>query len=530
MQSPALLRSFPARALAAWAVSLLWLACSGGDLTEPGTGDIVVRTATVGVPPDAGGYTIASDGGEPQPIGANGAVTVAALAAGPHTVRLAGVPEICTLAGENPRTVTVPADGSVEVTFEITCSPPPGAVTVTVSTTGLVPDPDGYALQVDRGPDLPIGANATLVLPALPPGPHALQLNGVAPNCAIAGDNPRTIEVAAGIPLTVEFTVTCEVGMLRWTEMASGTGADLPDVWGTAATDVFVVGEIETDDGGGVASVVQRYDGTAWTRQFRQTDLRLRGVWGSSATDVYAVGFRFFTSAAVVLHYDGTEWSESQNFVGEFEDFRFDAVWGSSATDVFAVGTAVAGEFGRTLIVRYDGSTWRRMRVPASPAPSLNDVWGSGATDVYAVGLDQTTDPSTGVVLRFDGAAWTPALEEEGLVLNGVWGSSATDVFTVGFQVVEVSGEFEVTGAVWHFDGTGWSRMAVPAAGVLHEVWGSSSTDVYAVGEDGLLLHYDGTGWTESRPSAQTLLGVWGSSPADVFLVGNRGTILHGTP
>ncbi len=527
MQSPTHPRSSQARAIATWAVSLLSVGCGGADITEPEPGDVVVRTETAGAPSDAAGYTIRIEGEDPSPIGANGTVTVAALVAGSRTVELADVPAECTVDGDNPRSVIVPSGGSVQLTFTVTCPLPPGAVTVTTITTGFLPDPDGYTLQVDRAPALPIGINATVVLPQLAPGPHALQLNGVAPNCTVADSNPRTVEVLAGAPLAVEFAVACVVGTLRWTEMTSGTTADLPDVWGSGPADVFTVGEVETTDGGGVASLILHYDGSAWSQQFRQPDLQLRGVWGSAGNDVFAVGFPLLTSGAVVLRYDGIGWAESQRFVSDFEEFSFSEVWGSSATDVFAVGTAFDGEFGRTLIFHYDGRAWQRMAPPASTSPSLNDVWGSSATNVYAVGFDQESDPSTGVVLRYDGAAWAPALQEENLLLNGIWGSSPTDVFATGFTVND---DFEVSGAVVHFDGTKWSHMTLPAVGLLQKVWGSGPTDVYAVGDDGLLLHYDGVSWTETHPTTRTLIGVWGSSPADVFLVGNRGTILHGAP
>ncbi len=527
IQSPAAPRTFPARAFATWAVSLLWLAaCKGDDLTAPTTGAIVVTTATAGVPPEAGGYTVVVDAGNPRPIGANGAITVTDLIAGPHTVQVAGVSAACTVSGDNPRTVGVTVGASVDVTFAITCPGSPGAITVTTTTTGLVPDPDGYQLQTDGDPAVvAIGTSATLVLPALAPGTHTLQLNGVAPNCTVGGENPRTIEVVAGAPITVDFTVACAIGTLRWTQAASGTTADLPDVWGTGAADVFVVGEL--DSSGDVASVVVHYDGTSWRRQFRQSDLQLRGVWGSSPADVYAVGFHFFTTGAVVLHYDGTRWTQVQNFVSQFEDFFFFGVWGSSGTDVFAVGSAFDGQFERTFIAHFDGVSWQRMPGPAKSAPGLNDVWGSGPTDVYAIGRDETSAPAKGVILHYDGAEWSPVLREESLLLNGVWSSSATDVFAVGF---EIGPQSEVSGAVRHFDGTAWSRMPLPAVGVLHEVWGSSASDVYAVGDDGLLLHYDGTAWTESRPTRRSLLGAWGSSASDVFLVGNGGLILHGTP
>ena len=527
MRSPQTFCCFSARAVTTWAVSLLWVSCNGEDLAAPPTGDLVVRTVTQAPPTGLDGYSVSVDAGEPQPIGVNGAITVAGLPAGDHTIELSGVPGGCVLAGDNPRTATVPADGRTEVDFDVVCALPVGAVTVTTTTTGPAPDPDGYTVQVDAGTELPIPANGTLTLPELSPGAHSLLLTGVAANCTVDGDNPRAVEAVAGEPVAVAFAVACVVGTLSFTEMTSGTNAFLAEVWGAAGSDVWAVGEVESDGGDNVASEILHYDGAEWQQALRQNDLRLRGVWGSSATDVFAVGFHFLVPGAVVYHYDGTQWTQTENFLSPSEELALMAVWGSSASDVFAVGVAFDGRFQLSLIEHYDGSGWRRMDPPAEIAPRLSDVWGSGPADVYAVGFDDVGDPGPAVIIHYDGNVWSSVLEEENLRLNAVWGSSSTDVFAVGF---EVDDDFNVISTVRHFDGSGWTRMEVPADGVLQDVWGSSSTDVYAVGDDGLLLHYDGTEWTGSRPTRRTLLGVWGSSAADVFLVGDLGTIAHGAP
>jgi hypothetical protein len=506
---------------------LLWVSCGGEDIVAPETGDLVVRTVTEAPLAGLEGFTVSVDGGEAQAIGVNATITVAGLQAGDHSIALAGIPQGCILTGDNPRSAKVPAGGRTEVDFDVVCELPVGAVTVTSATSGLVQDPDGYTVQVDGGIDLPIPTNGSLILSGLSPGSHSLLLAGIAPNCTVGGENPRAIETVPGQPLAVAFDVACVVGTLSFTAMTSGTNADLPEVWGAAANDVFAVGEFETQGGASVGSLVLHFDGTEWKSQYRQDDLRLRSVWGSSATNVLAVGFHFLAPGAAVLRYDGTQWTQTQNFVSLSEDLALMGVWGSSASDVFAVGVAFDGRFSQSLIVHYDGTGWRRMDPPAETAPRLNDVWGSAANDVYAVGREEVRDPPQAVILHYDGTAWAPVLEEENLLLNAVWGSSATDVYAVGFEVDE---DFNVTGSVRHFDGSSWTRVDVPADGVLQDVWGSSPTDVYIVGDDGLLLHYDGTGWTPSHPTRRTLLGVWGSSAADVFLVGDRGTIEHGAP
>lgn len=90
-----------------------------------------------------------------------------------------------------------------------------GAIAVTVSTAGanIDPDPDGYALSVDGGPDKAVGVNATVTVADLPTGNHQVRLDGVASNCSVAGANPRSVDVIdyakAPSPVSVLFSVSC---------------------------------------------------------------------------------------------------------------------------------------------------------------------------------------------------------------------------------------------------------------------------------------------------------------------------------
>ncbi|MGH7525877.1 MAG: hypothetical protein ACREMX_04160 [Gemmatimonadales bacterium] len=490
------------------------LTCSA---PPPAPGVLRVITTTSGDPaPDS--YLITLDGQAPQPIGVNADLEVINVAAGVHTVELSGLTGDCVVADGNPRTVAVPSGGTVEVTFSITCGPGTGSLLITTATSGSFLDPDGYTVRLDGGSEQAIGINATLVLSNVPAGPHTVELSSVASNCQAEGGNVGSVTVVAGLQATVPFSLMCTApGVQRWTPMPSGTGADLPDIWGSSGSDVFTVGESITDEE--LASVVLHYDGNRWLQQFRQENLAFRGVWGASGTEVFAVGDQFADVA--IFRYDGRSWSEmAVPGANEGEERFLESVWGSSATDVFAVGSVFDGLFETALILRYDRTRWTVMRVPGDLPPRLADVWGSAADDVYAVGeTDPTAGPSTGMILHFDGGGWSLAFEEAGVSLKAVWGSSRSDVFAVGSE-----------GAILHYDGSRWSRMTSPTSGILFEIWGSSATDVFAVGDNGIILHYDGTSWTATTPTTNTLLGVWGSSPSDLFAVGNGGTILHGTP
>jgi len=179
----------------------LAVVCADGTLT--------VTTATSGTSGDPDGYAFAIGSGAARPIGASATVSVARVAAGATTVALSGVAAGCAVGGENPRPVTVPVDGTVEVSFAVTCSAGTGALEVTTASTGSPPDPSGYTLTVDRGAALAIGANATHTIDGLAPGAHSVALGGLAGNCAVQGQNPRGVTVTADQTTPLTFTVQC---------------------------------------------------------------------------------------------------------------------------------------------------------------------------------------------------------------------------------------------------------------------------------------------------------------------------------
>src|SRR5205823_7352005 len=96
--------------------------------------------------------------GTSQPIGANATVTVT-VTSGDYQVSLSGVPSNCTVSGANPRTVTVPANGTGPTTFSVSCTAPTttGTLSVTTATTGQN-IPASYTLNV-TGPSFPTGTS-----------------------------------------------------------------------------------------------------------------------------------------------------------------------------------------------------------------------------------------------------------------------------------------------------------------------------------------------------------------------------------
>jgi hypothetical protein len=213
-----------------WAAPLTWLGCGGGgtDITLP---SLTITTATGGVELDADGYSVAVDGGSPRAIGLDATVTVDPLSDGQHMVELSGVAANCS-ATNNPRTVTVSAGATTAADFSITCGPNAGSLAVTTTTSGAGSDPDGFSLTVDGLDRGGIGVNAIVSLADLTPGIHSVGLTGLAANCLIAGDNPRSATVTLGQATPVGFTITCVAppgsGSVQITAATTGRSLD-PD-------------------------------------------------------------------------------------------------------------------------------------------------------------------------------------------------------------------------------------------------------------------------------------------------------------
>ena len=228
--------------LAAVSVQSLWLGCSGdggGDVTAPEVGTLDVSTETQGVDQDPDGYTVAVDGTAPRSIAANGTLRFEALSRGVHSVVLTGAARNCTVADDGSTTVEVVRGETATVRFVVTCSVATGAIEVTTST-GANADADGYALLVDGADVQTIGANATVTLSPLSAGTHTVGLSGIAANCQVQGDNPRSIEVTAGRTAAVALAIACDppapaTGSLTIT--TATTGASLPSGGYTVSVD-----------------------------------------------------------------------------------------------------------------------------------------------------------------------------------------------------------------------------------------------------------------------------------------------------
>ncbi len=220
-----------------WAAPLAGLACGGDGGTDVVLPSLRITAVTSGVELDSDGYTVSVDGQPPQPIGPNSSLTVDRLAGGQHTIELSGIASNCAVGGENPQSVNITPGATATVGFVITCSPAApsvGSIQVQTATSGSGTDPDGFSLLLDGVDRGAIGMSATSTVGDLTAGSHTIGLTGLAANCQVSGDNPRSVTVLAGGAIQVAFAVTCTAaGPTTGTlEIATVTTGPSPDADG----------------------------------------------------------------------------------------------------------------------------------------------------------------------------------------------------------------------------------------------------------------------------------------------------------
>lgn len=276
-----------------------------------------------------------------------------------------------------------------------------------------------------------------------------------------------------------------------------------------------------------------------------------------SDAECWAVGYHAsFDAQTLVERWDGSAWTivTSPNVVPATTYNVLRGVACASPTDCWAVGFASDGTTARTLVERWDGSSWTITSSPNVGTFSvLRDVTCVSTTRCWAVGysVNEVGQAQT-LTQRWDGAAWsvvsspsTSPLQNNYLL--GVSCPSASDCWAVGYVIVQ---NVPAMTLIERWDGTSWSVTLSPNTSPLHDnvlksVTCASSSDCWAVGDfaplgvgtpfgtlgvnrvhQTLIERWDGTSWTvassaNSGPSQHNLLeGVHCASPTQCWAVG----------
>jgi len=105
-------------------------------------------------------------------------------------------------------------------------SGPDTHITVTAQTEGTQVDADGYSVQVGASSPSALAANGSITVSGVATGAVSVTLNGIAPNCAVTGDNPVTVQVQSGQQATAAFHVVCTATPGKSYRIAFMTNAD----------------------------------------------------------------------------------------------------------------------------------------------------------------------------------------------------------------------------------------------------------------------------------------------------------------
>lgn len=319
-------------------------------------------------------------------------------------------------------------------------------------------------------------------------------------------------------------------------------GNDLHNVWGTAANNVWAVGE---------RGVILHWNGTDWAGVPSPTTAALYGLHGSGPADVWAVG-----AGGVTVHFDGQSWREVLLPVPTTGKSLI-AVWSLGPTDAWAVGT-------EGLVVRWNGSGWSAPAIMEFGSPlnrRLMGIWGFAPDDVWVIG--------EGVLLQWDGRAWKITRAPEAPV------GYATSIFARGRNDVWLTDGYSYEGALTHWNGTTWEKVLpyrghyftfvtgdgtadgfwtlarataygqegliarrgpgrAPSDTVfddnLARIWVAGPDQAWGVGMRGFLYRWNGQRWEpfNGRPTPRTF-GLWGYGPGNVWAINSAGHVLHFT-
>lgn len=243
----------------------------------------------------------------------------------------------------------------------------------------------------------------------------------------------------------------------------------------------------------------------------------LTAVSAQRACDVWTVGFQQVGVITETLteHWNGLTWTPmpSSSPGGSSNDSNFAAVAVKSSTDAWAVGHYSNGTANQTLIELLSGGTWEQVSSP-DPAGSAHDNFLSGvaitsAKNAWAVGTYFPSLAARTLIERWNGTTWRQQASSslKGSELFGVAATSASNAWAVGSYIDSHNASQTL---ILHWNGTSWKRVPSPAPGGststsgLSAVAVSSASNAWAVGDyfakgvvKSLILHWNGKAWKQ---------------------------------
>jgi hypothetical protein len=197
-----------------------------------------------------------------------------------------------------------------------------------------------------------------------------------------------------------------------WSQVASPSpdSSGLEGVTAISPTDAWAVGA--TVDGTTHTSLILHWNGTAWSQVTIPAlgpSPVLNGVTAISPTDAWAFGSA--GNRDLTLHWNGTAWSKvpDPKPVPHYIDTLY-GVTATSASDAWAVGQYCSGvrcNKEGDIILHWNGTAWSQVQPPSGSGPYLMGVAAVSASDAWAVGIGRLGAQ----ILHWNGKTWSQSAD-----------------------------------------------------------------------------------------------------------------------
>lgn len=279
-------------------------------------------------------------------------------------------------------------------------------------------------------------------------------------------------------------------------------GQALNGVAATSAANAWAVGFYGTAQGGTAQTLILHWNGATWAQVPSPNPAGgtlsngLSDVVALSATRAWAVGSYGTSPTAartLIVRWNGAHWHKvpSPNRGPLINELG--GVAATSATNAWAVGDYNTGNstVEHTLIEHWNGSSWKLQPSPNPGGPGQNAILGgvaaTSATNAWATGYYSNSGHTQTLIVHWDGRSWkkvpSPSPGALGNFLGGVTAISATNAWTVGNYVTS-SGVAKTL--IVHWDGRSWKKVPSPNPGSALNfstgVAAASATNIWAVG------------------------------------------------
>jgi len=263
---------------------------------------------------------------------------------------------------------------------------------------------------------------------------------------AFGGTNPGgpSMPVAARWNGTTLTPSKLPAGLTGFINYASAPAAN--DIWAAAQYGRYVL----------------HWNGRGWRMARRWPSGQITGLTAVSARDVWVFGTAIDGSRVVgTWHFDGTTWRPVTGAAGSI--YRASAV---SHADIWAIAVSS----GAHIIVRYNGSTWSRVRTgPALNGIEPQDILAVSNRDVWVAGnaISRTGWPRLELA-HWNGFRWSR-------LANGLsaWAGRLAPGPGGDVLLTATPANASATGLIIHASAHGWGSTIVVAGGL-----GSGVSDV----------------------------------------------------